>query len=119
MPDQRQTPDRPEDADRAGAPDLLAALRAQIDEVDIELVRLLDRRTWLGLEAGRAKALAGRAVTDATREREVLAHVAAASEGPLPLEDLLALYRQLIETIRRLEQQETHGLANARFMTRR
>ena len=86
--------------------DRLETLRSQIDELDLEIVRLLNRRARLGLQAGQAKARQGRPVVDPKREREVLARVAAANEGPLPDEELLALYRQLIETVRRLEELE-------------
>jgi chorismate mutase len=59
------------------------------------------------LEAGRTKARGGRPIADKTREREVLVRVAMANEGPLPQDALLALYRQLIETMTRLEELET------------
>jgi len=81
-------------------------LRAEIDAIDAQLVELLNRRARLGLEAGRAKARAGRPVADPEREREVLSRVAAANDGPLPDEYLVALYAGLIETIRRLEEGE-------------
>jgi chorismate mutase len=96
--------------------DDLEALRTQIDELDLQIVRLLNHRARLGLQAGRAKARNGRPVADSEREREVLFHVAMANDGPLPQDALLALYRQLIETIKRLEELEsthpqggTHG----------
>jgi chorismate mutase/prephenate dehydratase len=89
--------------------DRLDELRSEIDELDREIVKLLNRRTRLGLEAGRTKARYGRAVADATREREVLVRVAMANDGPLPQDALLVLYRQLIETIKRLEELETAG----------
>ena len=81
-------------------------LRARIDAIDMQLVELLNRRAELGLEAGRAKGRAGRPLNDPTREREVLARVAAANAGPLPTEYVVALYAGLIETIRSLEEQE-------------
>jgi chorismate mutase/prephenate dehydratase len=89
--------------------DRLEELRSEIDELDREIVKLLNRRARLGLEAGRTKARDGRAVADATREREVLVRVAMANDGPLPQDALLVLYRQLIETIKRLEELETAG----------
>lgn len=82
----------------------LEAIRREIDELDRQLVELLSRRAELGLRAGRAKAGAGLPIADDRREREVLARVAAANRGPLSDADLLALYRELIETIRRLEE---------------
>jgi chorismate mutase / prephenate dehydratase len=84
----------------------LESLRRQIDELDREIVRLLNQRARLAQEIGRTKRAAGRAIVDKDREREVLVRVAMANEGPLPQDALLALYRQLMETITRLEELE-------------
>jgi chorismate mutase/prephenate dehydratase len=89
--------------------DDLDALRAEIDALDRQIVGLLNRRARLGLKAGNAKARDGRPIADAEREREVMVRVAMANEGPLPQDALLALYRQLIETIKRLEEFEQSG----------
>jgi chorismate mutase/prephenate dehydratase len=70
---------------------------------------MLNRRARLGLQAGRAKVRKGRPVADSQREREVLVRVAMSNDGPLPQDALLALYRQLIETIKRLEELEGIG----------
>ena len=86
--------------------DYLDALRSEIDALDREIVSLLNRRARLGLEAGKAKLKDGRPIADKEREREVMVRVAMANDGPLPQDALLALYRQLIETIRRLEELE-------------
>jgi chorismate mutase len=87
----------------------LDALRSQIDAVDREIVRLLNERARLGLDAGKAKLRSGLPITDTDREREVMVRVAMANNGPLPQDALLALYRALIETIRRLEELEKSG----------
>lgn len=84
----------------------LEALRSQIDDLDVQIVKLLNRRARLGLGAGHAKVRNGQPVADSEREREVLVRVAMANDGPLPQDALLALYRQLIETIKRLEELE-------------
>ena len=89
--------------------DELDVLRSEIDALDRQIVGLLNRRTRLGLEAGKTKARDGRPIADAEREREVMVRVAMANEGPLPQDALLALYRQLIETIKRLEELEQSG----------
>jgi chorismate mutase len=89
--------------------DELESLRSQIDELDREIVKLLNRRARLGLRIGHFKARNGRPVTDAEREREVLVRVAMANDGPLPQDALLALYRQLMETIKRLEELQSPG----------
>jgi chorismate mutase/prephenate dehydratase len=89
--------------------DDLDTLRAEIDALDREIVTLLNRRARLGLEAGKAKTRSGRPITDSEREREVLVRIAMANEGPLPQDALLALYRSLIDTIKRLEEIEKSG----------
>jgi chorismate mutase/prephenate dehydratase len=89
--------------------DDLDALRSEIDALDREIVGLLNRRARLGLQAGKAKIRSGRPITDSDREREVLVRVAMANNGPLPQDALLALYRSLIETIKRLEEIERSG----------
>ena len=94
--------------------DDLAALRSEIDALDREIVGLLNRRARLGLQAGKAKVMSGRPITDKEREREVMVRVAMANDGPLPQDALLALYRQLIETIRRLEELEKSSSKPAR-----
>jgi chorismate mutase / prephenate dehydratase len=86
--------------------DELETLRSEIDALDRQIVGLLNRRARLGLAAGRTKKLNGRPIADSEREREVLVRVAMANEGPLPQDALLVLYRQLIETIKRLEEIE-------------
>jgi chorismate mutase/prephenate dehydratase len=89
--------------------DDLDSLRSEIDVLDREIVDLLNRRARLGLAAGKAKMRSGRPVTDKEREREVMVRVAMANNGPLPQDALLALYRQLMETIRRLEELDKSG----------
>jgi chorismate mutase/prephenate dehydratase len=81
----------------------LEVLRSEIDDLDRKIVKLLNERARLGVEAGKAKVRSGQAIADARREREVLVRVAMANDGPLPQDALLALYRKLIETIKRLE----------------
>ena len=91
--------------DDAGEGPELRRLRARVDRVDRRIVALLNERARLALAIGAAKDAAGRrAIRDPAREREVLARVADANEGPLPTPELEALYRRLIAATRRLEQ---------------
>src|SRR2546421_11166221 len=57
--------------------------RAQIDEVDNELLRLLNRRARLAARIGGMKLRAGLPLYDPDREREVLARACRANAGPL------------------------------------
>jgi chorismate mutase/prephenate dehydratase len=82
----------------------LRVLRERIDDLDRRIVALLNERSALALQAGRAKTAAGRrAIRDLAREREVLIRVTLANEGPMPQADLLALYRRLFAATRALE----------------
>jgi chorismate mutase/prephenate dehydratase len=101
--------DGPKGSKDPAEPGDLETLRSRIDELDLQIVGLLNRRARLGLQAGRAKVHRGRPVADSEREREVLVRVAMANHGPLPQDALLALYRHLIDTIKRLEELEGIG----------
>jgi chorismate mutase/prephenate dehydratase len=87
----------------------LDVLRSQIDELDRHIVKLLNERARLGMAAGKAKIKSGQPIPDAKREREVLVRVAMANDGPIPQDALLALYRMLIETIKKLEEPSQSG----------
>jgi chorismate mutase/prephenate dehydratase len=85
----------------------LRRLRKRIDVLDRRIVALLNERSELGREVGRAKAAAGwRAIRDAEREREVLLRVTMANTGPMPQADLLAIYRRLMAVTRALETRD-------------
>jgi len=85
----------------------LRRLRRRIDALDRRIVELLNARTELGRDIGRAKEDAGwRSIRDAEREREVLLRVSMANVGPLPQADLLAIYRRLIAASRTLATRE-------------
>ena len=82
----------------------LRRIRRRIDAIDRRIVTLLSERAALGLTAGEAKRAAGRrAIRDPEREHAVLAQIAAANPGPLPDDDLLAIYRRITSATSRLE----------------
>ena len=86
----------------------LDTLRERIDGLDRDIVRLLNERARLALEAGRLKAAQGRdGVRDPEREREVLLRVAMANEGPLPQADLVDVYRRIIDVLVALEEHDS------------
>ena len=99
----------PPSASEQATAEKLARLRKEIDELDVQLVGLLNRRVRLGLQAGKTKLGTGQQLRDTDREREVLIRVAMANEGPFPQDALLAIYRQLIETTTRLEELDCSG----------
>ena len=99
-----------DDGTRPLAPDTptrLEQLRREIDDLDRRIVALMNERATKGREVGREKAALGWSQTrDPEREREVLLRVSMANEGPIAQEDLLAIYRRLIDATRTLEDRD-------------
>ncbi len=85
--------------------DGLSGFRERIDACDAEIIRLLNTRLKICLEVGEYKSARGIAVKDAARESEVIAKVLGGNEGPCPPEVLERIYRILIDTAVRLEEE--------------
>ncbi len=82
----------------------IVALRARIDEIDAELVRLLNARATCALEVGQLKEASHQPIYQPAREAEVLANVRAANQGPLDNDALVRLFERIIDEARRLER---------------
>lgn len=78
--------------------------REEIDRIDRELLRLLNRRALLALEIGEMKARAGLPLKDEGREREVLTRSAIANAGPLADGSVARIFRRIIRESRRAEE---------------
>jgi chorismate mutase/prephenate dehydratase len=83
--------------------DEMGALRAGIDSVDEEIVRLLDRRARLARRVGEIKQKNGLEAYAPAREREVLNRVTALSAGDFPKRGLEAVFREIISSSISLE----------------
>jgi chorismate mutase-like protein len=79
--------------------------RTEIDELDRELLRLLNRRARLAMEIGALKKAAGLPCCDPERERVVLRDLQKANAGPLPARAITKLFRRIIRESRDLETQ--------------
>jgi chorismate mutase len=85
--------------------------REEIDRIDGELLRLLNRRARVALEIGEMKARAGLPLKDEGREREVLSRSSLANAGPLADVSVARIFRRIIRESRRVEERarETRG----------
>jgi chorismate mutase-like protein len=94
-------PDRPvlEDAE-----DAIERLRANIDQVDEVLLKLLNQRAKWALEIGDVKQRAGLAIYQPDREALVLEHVLTINRGPLRSDAIRRLFERIIDENRRLER---------------
>jgi chorismate mutase/prephenate dehydratase len=86
-----------------GTPDEMSALRARIDAVDEEIVRLLDRRARMARRIGEIKQEKGLEAYAPARERAVLDRVASLSEGDFPKRGLEVVFREIISSSISLE----------------
>jgi len=82
----------------------LESLRAEIDDLDRQIARLLQRRATVAQEIGAAKATTDKSVFDPGREERVYENVVAAAEGPLPAESIRAIWREVVSAHRALQR---------------
>ena len=80
-------------------------LRARVDEVDGELVRILNERARLVQEIMAIKAEAGAPVYDPRREEEILRRVVERNEGPIYDSSMRDIFELILHRIRDLEMQ--------------
>ncbi len=78
-------------------------LRAQIDALDEELLKLLNRRQSLAEAIGRIKNRSGQRTLDFRREEEVLARLLHANPGPLSQAALRNIFREIISASREIQ----------------
>ena len=84
----------------------LGELRAQLDQVDDEIVRLYEERMKLCEAVGEYKVRTGSKVFDRQREREKLADVAAKVSTDFNKKGIQELYQQLMSMSRKLQYQQ-------------
>jgi chorismate mutase len=77
--------------------------RREIDDIDVELLRLLNMRARLALKIGALKQAADIPFLDADRERTVLQRLQEINDGPLDERAVGKVFRRVIRESRRLE----------------
>lgn len=87
----------------------LQSLREEIDRIDEELVRLLDRRARCAVIIGRFKRERGMPIYEPAREAAVIARARALNgrlEGPLDEQAIGRLYERIMDEARRIQRTE-------------
>lgn len=79
------------------------ALRKKIDQVDGKIVELLNQRASLAQKIGQQKSLEKEQVYVPSREKEIFQRVSELNRGPLPVQSLHAVYREILSASRSLE----------------
>ena len=91
---------------------LLADCRVKIDAIDRQLVELLNRRTLIVEDIGRAKQTAGLPIYEPKREEDVYRNILSQNGGPLPADALRRIYERIIDEMR--SQQKMHSAADGK-----
>jgi len=79
-----------------GVDERLAGLRAGIDRIDEQLVKLMAERANLVVEVGKAKLAAGAAIYAPDRERAVIERAVSRNPGPLQARTVEAVFREIM-----------------------
>ncbi|MGD1045901.1 MAG: chorismate mutase [Bacteroidota bacterium] len=78
--------------------------RDRIDEIDLELVKLLNERTKCAEEIGKIKLLLGLEAYSPEREEEVKRNVTTINRGPLSIKAIQRLFERIIDESRSAER---------------
>src|SRR3984893_1937130 len=82
----------------------LKSLRAHIDKLDLQILKLANDRASLASEIGKIKNDQGAEVFSPAREEEVLHNVLEANKGPLDESTIRAVYREIMSGSRALQK---------------
>ncbi len=77
--------------------------RAEIDEIDAELLKLMNRRVELAMTVGELKRDGGLPLYDPRREEEIIRRAQHTNSGPLDEPAVIKLFRRIIHITRRIE----------------
>ena len=80
--------------------------RNKIDQLDIEIVRLISQRAAAARAIGELKRTADLPVYEPRREQDVFNRVRSANPGPLADADLLHVYERIIDVMRTLQRRD-------------
>ena len=83
----------------------LADWRKEIDAIDAEIVKLVNRRAKAAREVGILKAKANLPIGDLEREREILRNVCQLNTGDLSDDSLTGIFQKIIRESRELQIQ--------------
>jgi chorismate mutase / prephenate dehydratase len=82
--------------------------RAEIDAIDDELLRLLNKRAEIALRVGAAKTRDDASLCDHNREREVLTRLCRENPGPFDEQSIYSIFQRIIDESLHLQQATYH-----------
>ena len=82
----------------------LEKLRSRIDELDIELLKLLNERAKCVIKIGKIKQKEKKDVLVPMREKELLDRLRTFNKGPMADKMVIYLFQQIIDTLKDLQK---------------
>ncbi|MGB7069349.1 MAG: prephenate dehydratase domain-containing protein, partial [Pyrinomonadaceae bacterium] len=82
--------------------------RSEIDAIDRELLRLLNKRAEIALRVGATKTSIDTSLCDPNREREVLARLREDNRGPFDEQSIASIFQRIIDESLHLQQRTFH-----------
>jgi len=80
--------------------------RQRIDEIDLELTKLLNERMSCALQIGQIKKMYGRPIRDVEREQALIQKLKDANKGPMRDETIEEIFRRIIAEAVYLEEED-------------
>ena len=87
------------------SPEEVRRRREEIDSLDAELVRILNRRAAVALDLARLKQGLGWEIRDPERERQVLLRAVGSNSGPFDHHGIRRIFHRIICESRRMEKE--------------
>ncbi|MFD2705325.1 bifunctional 3-deoxy-7-phosphoheptulonate synthase/chorismate mutase [Salibacterium lacus] len=84
----------------------LEALREQLDDVNLQLLELINKRAGLVQEIGKVKSRAGQNRFDPVRERKMLDMITENNEGPFETSTMQHLFKQIFQASLELQEDD-------------
>ncbi len=82
----------------------LSDWRTKIDEIDLELLRLLNKRSEHAIHIGELKSQHGVPVYSPEREERIMRRLLEENQGPLPADGVQRIFERIIDEARKLEK---------------
>ena len=82
----------------------LEKLRSQIDELDSELLKLLNKRAEYVIKIGKIKQKEKKDVLVPLREKELLERLSAINKGPMTDTMVIYIFQQIIDSLKDLQK---------------
>ena len=84
----------------------LEKFRARIDELDLELLKLLNERAKCVIEIGKIKHKGKKDILVPLREKELLERLLKINKGPMSDSMVMYLFQQVIDVLKDLQKQQ-------------